>query len=136
MKEYPIIMSKKSIDDIIAGRKTATRRVCNIGTFGGPGYSARVGDLLWVREAWVDDSGAKKPPLFMPKRKARLWLKVTSKGTQFLCQMTDQDAIEEGYNNLDEYRQAWNKLNAQRGYPWRHERMVWVIKFEVYKYGT
>lgn len=46
MADRPIIFNDHSVREIIAGRKTVTRRV------GKTWAKARPGDLLWVREAW------------------------------------------------------------------------------------
>ena len=150
--EHPILFSQESIQAILAGRKTETRRVYT-GEYGfqaawsktgnpildfGPTRGFKEvkcpygtgGDLLWVREPWERD-GKRKPALFMPKRNARIWLKIRTVSISTLGNMNPYDAYAEGYKTLDAYREAWNSLNKKRGYPWRKGQPVWVIQFEI-----
>jgi hypothetical protein len=86
------------------GRKTQTRRKKKF---------VNAGDLLWVKEAIslspLGDVAYKadiepefyglykwKSPIFMPKERARIWLKVTEFSREKLQDITDDDAIAEG----------------------------------------
>lgn len=39
----------------------------------------------------------------------------------------DEDAIREGYGDLQSYRDAWKKLNGN----WEPNRVVYVVRFEL-----
>ena len=149
-REHPIVMSDRSIQDILTGRKTVTRRVfsgCKAGvrvcwtpdghivliakgmTLNGICPHGSPNDLLWVKERYVNDKGETVPAMFMPKKMARIWLKIVDVTIDTLGAMTDEDAIAEGYRNVEEYKNEWNRLNAKRGYPWKNDLPVWVITF-------
>lgn len=97
---------------------------------------------------WADDEGEEcamwKPSIFMPKSRARIWLEVTAVKAQRLHDITADDAVAEGvYRARDglwtwdgtylapdpvaAYAQAWDALNAKRGYPWERNWWVWVV---------
>lgn len=129
-----------------------------------------VGDLLWVRETWlsrgdgaafiyradhsaVDAAGLAgmysvrgwRPPWFMPKHAARLWLRVTGVRVQRLQAITADDAMREGYEHIVAipesafsagrpepipwYREGWDKMWAKKWIGWESNPFVWVIDF-------
>lgn len=134
--------------------------------------SYQVGDLLWVRETWceipyeyehiaipgghitipkfayradsdVDYTGIWRPSIHMPKKAARLFLRVTDVRAERVQKITAEDAKREGVCGLcyDEktgeekyditfFKVLWDKLNAKRGFPWEANPWVWVYEFE------
>jgi len=137
----------------------------------------KAGDILWVRETWstTDECGlyppwpstgehfmykaddpccedAKKarwfPSIHMPRRAARIFLRVTSVRVERVQDITPHDAWCEGCRignsfswdeHIPELQQAcrdvafkslWDSLNAKRGYGWDANPWVWVIEFE------
>ena len=81
----------------------------------------QVGDILYVRETWMDYAGRTmyradcdkyrleslklaefswKPSIHMPKEAARIWLKVTDVRVERLKDITPKDAENEGVGNL------------------------------------
>jgi len=78
--------------------------------------------------------GLWKSPLFMPRRASRIVLEITKVGYQRLWSMWHHDARDEGYGYhpdcLKWYQEAWDKLNAKRGFPWESNPWVWVVKFK------
>lgn len=134
----PILFNTEMVRAILESRKTVTRRVVKGNTEGlyigrcalGVGLFSKetdlrvieppykVGDILWVREAWrelIRPVGAPKefdyradrdirvtglfkwrPSIHMPKEAARLFLKVTHISVERLCDMTLADFIAEG----------------------------------------
>ena len=149
--EHPIVFSERSISDIITGRKTVTRRVykgkrgAHVGFTNGKAVIenmigskflvncpfGKIGDLLWVRQNWTRPDGTKGSARYMPKANAQLWLRIRGIEILVLGSMTEQDAIAEGYDTLEEYKAEWNRINAKRGYPWQDDLPVWVLTFKI-----
>ena len=131
------------------------------------------GDLLWVRETWREPalfeedqmiyykagpSGAIdmkwKPSIHMPKKYARLWLKVVDVRLERLQDITEADAISEGIKKftyeygsvgygtqrlalgamhkdaLTAFWSLWDSINFTRGYGMDKNPWVWVVEFE------
>lgn len=136
------------------------------------------GDILYVREAYADLlfhyvykadyrgqdltleeldllSDVKwKPSIFMPKRAARIFLKVTDVRVERVQDVTEEQAIKEGIGSLfldyiaysgdlkysvpmehetlaiEQFELLWDSINLKRGYGWEANPWVWVIEFE------
>lgn len=128
-----------------------------------------VGQILWVREWWRDTSI--KPhlahtytyqadwspayvknswpwnmPLHMPRRAARLFLKVKNIRVERLQDITGRDVLAEGIDNgksnptMGErwenmqrlaFQELWDERNSERGYGWDLNPWVFVVEFEV-----
>jgi len=106
------------------------------------------GDLLWVRETWRPEQdgeisfkadfscdGPWKPSIHMPKKCARIWLKVTGVRVERLQDISELDAGKEGIYCAEpgecfvEFICLWDK-KAKRGYGWYQNPWVWVVEFE------
>lgn len=92
-----------------------------------------------------------RSPRFMPRAASRITLKVVDVQLQRLQEISYQDVEAEGYNVVNRlplmlppgtdavkiveyiaretYREAWDALNARRGYPWASNPWVWVVSF-------
>jgi len=156
-KEHPIIFGTESVKAILEGRKTQTRRVIKPQPinadywtfhqdtpFNGAFYPntdnalpkllkcpyGQVGDRLWVKETWWEDSGdiyfkvdcptmptnmhfekgKWKSALFMPRKFSRINLEITGLRVERLQEITGEDAITEGFltyfgtKSYDEYK--------------------------------
>ncbi|SPF51178.1 conserved hypothetical protein [Candidatus Desulfosporosinus infrequens] len=212
IKEKPIIFSSESINAILEGRKTQTRRVVKyqppenyhiIGRITSSTNSKNegcvcwesdngrvshyckiprdVGDILWVRETWsqldmdyrvvtgkldiddfegcpivyrADDNPEHfnywRPSIYMPRKAARLFLKVTNIRAERLQIITEEDARSEGCIDFhdkigdgkfddvaefdltarDAFSELWDNLNKKRGYGWGLNPWVYVLEFE------
>ncbi|OEH94299.1 ASCH domain-containing protein [Bacillus solimangrovi] len=85
------------VEKVIAGRKTATRR---------NGRYADIGEIMTL-----------KGHQFV----------VENVYAQTLGELTEQNAAEEGYGNLEEYKQSI--LSIHPGMPWLPHMSVWVHEF-------
>lgn len=135
------------------------------------------GDILWVRETWqttwnenknrwdtiykadggywIDDDGIMKwkPSIYMPKKRARIFLEVTNVKVERLQDISEEDAISEGIEiihyaepivpiykryDLDEkkgttnpkysFQTIWQKINGKES--WQSNPFVWVYEFK------
>ena len=137
------------------------------------------GDHLWVRETWaanvpgcetqggysyrVDHSGLNdgpyrikwKPSIHMPRAASRLTLEITKIEVERLQNLTDEDAWDEGADELDgrfsdadicatakkyglmaedvttTFVHLWDGLYARQGLGWAENPWVWVVRFAV-----
>ena len=121
-------------------------------------------DILWVRETWKNvnsseypahffradndcpsdfDSKPWRPSIFMPKSACRIWLKVNDVRIERLQEITEEDAIKEGFEKRkglpsgviirsarSVFRELWDELSKSHGADWYTNEWVWVISFE------
>lgn len=132
-------------------------------------FKKEVGDELWVREAHsvqpcnccvafksdnnLLDAGERwRSPIFLERRFARLFLRITGVRVERLQDITADDAIAEGmspetithYRTIpgeavqepdyditprDEFTHLWDKINGKKA-PWQSNPWVWVLEFE------
>lgn len=91
-----------------------------------------------------------KPSIHMPRKAARIFLRVTDVRVELLQSITEEDALKEGFKPgyesigngkfedalerewtaVDEFRELWQELNLKRGYGWDVNPWVWVYEFE------
>lgn len=125
-----------------------------------PRYAA--GDILWVKETWnyspnwyycykadaiPDDNHGYigsipwRPSIHMPRKAARIFLRVKTVRVERLQDITEEDAIAEGMSKTlvdgvvfisakGNFHVFWDSLNIKRGYGWDANPWVWVIEFE------
>jgi hypothetical protein len=86
-------------EDILSGRKTATRRAT--------GYGAKPGDTL------------------LAGRTGRF--RITAVYRQQLGEMTEEDAKKEGCDSLKDFKALWQRMHPRLG--WEDKWHVWVIEW-------
>lgn len=82
--------------------------------------------------------------LFIPREASKLLLKVTNIRFERLQEITERDAMKEGFlgyydsyadeqvtEATDDFVLLWDSLNKHRGYGWDSDPWVWVVEFEI-----
>lgn len=108
------------------------------------------GDLLWVRETWIDtfipnttpaggiyyladypNKGSLRwrPSIHMPKTAARIWLQVEEIRVERLHDISEEGAAREGCYTRRRFEVIWEKINGKDS--WKRNPWVWVVKFKV-----
>lgn len=113
-------------------------------------------DILYVREtfiqaaahtfwykaddkSWMSKDLLWKPSIHMPKKAARIWLKVTDVRVERLQDIMEDEpgpnnqVVKEGFNYGCDFIAAWNstiKKSDFDTYGWDANPYVWVIEFE------
>jgi len=114
--------------------------------FGSPG------DRLWVKETWSVDTRSMdacfyranysaynkyldvidwKSPMFMLRKYSRLTLEITNVRCERVQEITLNDAWDEGYKTITDFKEAWDALNSKRkGCSWNDNPWVFVLEFK------
>jgi hypothetical protein len=109
------------------------------------------GDYLWVKENFYADTfmcemvgclgyaaDGDHPPgvayrkmssRFMPRRYARIILRITSIGVEHLQDISEEDAKAEGALSKLHFHNIWDSIYGKK-LPWESNPFVWVIGFE------
>lgn len=107
----------------------------------------RPGDILYVRETWTEskdgyaykadepgsDGWGWRPSIHMPKKAARLFLRVKDVRVERLWDITYDKAIAEGAKSENNFIWIWNNTIKKADIPlygWAANPWVWVIEFE------
>jgi len=88
-----------------------------------------------------------KPSIHMPRHASRITLEVISVRVERVQDITGSDACAEGIQfrhvnsgaplqgplykeNIQQFSQLWDSINAKRGYGWDKNPWVWVVEFK------
>ena len=114
----------------------------------------QIGEILWVKETfaklditgdgysyvykasengkdWSENSeGWKwKPSLFMPMDAARIFLEVTNVLYEQVQEISEEDAVKEGFKSREDFKNLWIKINGEKS--WNDNPYVFVYTFEI-----
>ena len=121
MKDRPILFSAPMVRAILANKKTMTRRIYK------PRFNSwQVGDRLWVRETYTLIHGRAvyaatcdiesyrwRPSIFMPRKLSRILLEITELKRELLRDVSEADALREGFDNRQEFLDFFEKINPE-----------------------
>ena len=102
-------------------------------------YAYKASPETWIYFSEEEKRLKKKwrSPRFMPKTAARLWLEVKNVRVERIKEISNEDILAEGINDLGSYganydyfaNEIWDNINGKRGYPWENNDWVWVYEF-------
>lgn len=105
---------------------------------GTPALGADLLPMAWFPE-WKT-SFSVCPPMYMPLRYSRLLLRIKSVEVQQLDEITEADALAEGFEPAGRvsakaaFAATWDQLHAADTHKWAANPKVLVLKFSVYDY--
>lgn len=145
--DHPIIFSAPMVCALLEGRKTMTRRIA-FDKHEGSTIWARipVGHRMWVKETFTGKDGAYRyraddledlkwtSGLLMPRIASRLTLILTATKVEPLNSITTADAIKEGVESWQAYRDLWTELHGILGTKsWSANPRVAALTFTVHR---
>jgi hypothetical protein len=101
-----MLFKPKLLVKILSGQKTQTRRT------GTKQYT--VGSTQPVSSGYTKPAG---------------YIKILKKYRQPLCCISEKEARKEGYNSIEEFRQAWLEINGN----YNPDQIVTVYEFKIVK---
>lgn len=70
-----------------------------------------------------------RSPMFMPHQASRLTIELVDVRVERLGSISPSDCRHEGFRSHMKFREAWNGINARRGFSFESDPWVWVLKF-------
>jgi len=99
------MFKKDLLDLVLSGRKTQTRRRHK--------NPLKEGRIYAVKRNWLEATGE--------------YIRITKVYPQKLGDVSEEEAIKEGFSGLDKFREAWIRINGN----WDPEMEVTVYEFEL-----
>ena len=100
-----MMFKKELLGLVVSGRKTQTRRLHK--------RLLKEGRVYALKRGWFESTGD--------------YLKITRVAHQRLGDITEEEAVKEGFSSIDEFRSAWIRINGS----WDPEMEVIVYDFEL-----
>ena len=100
-----MMFKKDLLEKVISGLKTQTRRLHK--------KTLRKGKIYALKKNWLENTGE--------------YIKITKVYHQKLSEITQEEIIKEGFSSLEEFRDAWIRINGS----WETETIVKVYEFEL-----
>lgn len=95
-------------------------------------YKASEPDSLANEKDWEVRGYHWRPSVHMPLEASRLTLKVTNVRVERAQDITPEEAVKEGFNDLVGFSLDWSRKYLHQGLKWDDNPYVWVLEFEVY----
>jgi hypothetical protein len=156
MKIMPILFCAEMVRALLDGRKTQTRRLVKDRPPEIEYCKYMIGDLLWVRETFIDAQGYNDgladfmyradvwaegekdefkgmwtSSIFMPRAASRITLEITGVRVERLQDISDEDSIAEGAGYPSQkFMALWQSINGKES--WDSDPWVWVIEFKTH----
>ena len=99
------MFKRELLDLVISGKKTQTRRRHK--------NPLKEGRIYAVKRNWLEATGE--------------YIRITKVYPQKLGDVSEEEAIKEGFSGLDKFREAWIRINGN----WDPEMEVTVYEFEL-----
>jgi len=103
----PLLFKPEHVKLILEGKKTQTRRI-------------------WKRPR-VKVGGVYRAKTKLYSSEYFALIRVTGLHKERLGDISDEDIKKEGYNSLEEFKQAWECIYGS----WNPEQEVWVVEFQL-----
>ncbi len=101
-----MLFKKELLAKVLSGQKTQTRRISK--------KQYTVGSTQPVSSGYTKPAG---------------YIKILKKYRQPLCCISEKEARKEGYNSIEEFRQAWLEINGN----YNPDQIVTVYEFKIVK---
>ena len=100
-----MMFKRELLDLVISGKKTQTRRLHK--------RVLKEGRIYALKRSWIKSTGD--------------YIKITKVARQRLGEVTEEEAEKEGFNSLEEFRNAWVRINGS----WDPDMEVVVYDFKL-----
>jgi len=100
-----MMFKRELLDLVVAGKKTQTRRLHK--------NPLKEKQKYVIKKNWYENT--------------EHYIRITKVYPQKLCDVSEEEARKEGFSSLEEFRDAWIRINGS----WEPEMIVTVYEFEL-----